>query len=123
MKPEMKIQVEQKESVEAKTSRLLGVLTVCVSPIPSLEEREWFVDRVRLLQRQANKTKNQRKTLRNMNRAHRAAILELGWLREVFTRHMGRDWVQDAMKISRASMWTVFKKLYVWKGAYQSEKE
>ncbi len=96
---EQQMQALINETQDEKTNRLLQALTSQDGELPSLEELEWFFDRIKLLQRQAVKASNKRKALRRLNTAHRTAILENRWLSEAVRLEFPDIWKRFASRV------------------------
>lgn len=65
---------------------------------------------ITLLRRQAAKAKNQRKTLKQLHRAHRAALLELRWLKSTIVGAVGTAKWRVILQETKSTLWNLFKK-------------
>ncbi len=67
-------------------------------------------EHIDLLRRQAVKAKNQRKTLKQLHRAHRAALLELRWLKSTIVGAVGTAKWGMILQETKSTLWRQFQK-------------
>lgn len=73
------------------------------------DEVKALKDYINLLRRQAAKAKNQRKALKNLNRAHRAIIMENRWLRETGLVMFNSQGMMEVLARAKNTLWSMFK--------------
>ncbi len=69
-----------------------------------------LVGHIALLRRQAAKAKNQRKTLKQLHRAHRVALLELRWLKNAVANAVGISTWASIIRETKFVLWRQFQK-------------
>ena len=74
------------------------------------DEIKFIEDYIGLLRRQAQKAKNQRKTLRDLHKVYKATLMENRWLREVMTGENRFLALSGMMKKAKETLWRQFKK-------------
>lgn len=65
----------KQETQEEKFKKLLINLTSGLSPFPTLDEREWFLFRVKLLQEGVRKNQRRKVALKQLNKAYGHLLL------------------------------------------------
>lgn len=102
--------ITQAEQADRIIGRLLGNWKITEKDWGDFEEDvELVKNHIELLRRQAQKAKNQRKTLKRLNESYQAIIMENRWLRsELFGHYCNNG--KNYMDRAEETLWKQFKK-------------